>query len=132
MRSLLYALTVLSLPMRGAWIEIDVAPDQAGDRSSLPMRGAWIEIWSSFPRGSALQGRSPCGERGLKSLKLLKIWLVLASRSPCGERGLKLLMVVTLLSVRLSLPMRGAWIEICSSRRRCIMRVVVLHTGDVD
>ena len=45
MRSLLYALTVLSLPMRGAWIEIDV---YNYDRVVLP-------------------GRSPCGERGLKS-----------------------------------------------------------------
>lgn len=29
MRSLLYALTVLSLPMRGAWIEIDVETEMA-------------------------------------------------------------------------------------------------------
>ena len=44
MRSLLYALTVLSLPMRGAWIEITAdGLDDVG-----------------------MGGRSPCGERGLK------------------------------------------------------------------
>ena len=45
MRSLLYVLTVLSLPMRGAWIEIIVYPSVSASFSmSLPMRGAWIEI----------------------------------------------------------------------------------------
>ena len=44
MRSLLYALAVLSLPMRGAWIEILLAPWKIISALSLPMRGAWIEI----------------------------------------------------------------------------------------
>ena len=47
MRSLLYALAVLSLPMRGAWIEIALAAKSYGELSSLPMRGAWIEIGKS-------------------------------------------------------------------------------------
>ena len=69
MRSLLYALTVLSLPLRGAWIEIAINATHQGteDRRSpcgerglkfmifilyallmmsLPLRGAWIEMWS--------------------------------------------------------------------------------------
>ena len=45
MRSLLYALTVLSLPLRGAWIEIlRVANTVKKMLVSLPLRGAWIEI----------------------------------------------------------------------------------------
>ena len=89
MRSLLYALAVLSLPMRGAWIEM--IPDNAlvGISLSLPMRGAWIEItlcsfdllfssvslpmrgaWIEIPDSNGnvniSGGRSPCGERGLK------------------------------------------------------------------
>ena len=34
-------------------------------------------------------------------------------RSPCGERGLKSLMAERLFQLQLSLPVRGAWIEIC-------------------
>ena len=46
MRSLLYALAVLSLPMRGAWIEITIMYIITIILSSLPMRGAWIEIYT--------------------------------------------------------------------------------------
>ena len=46
MRSLLYALAVLSLPMRGAWIEIKRILQESIRVKSLPMRGAWIEIQS--------------------------------------------------------------------------------------
>ena len=58
----------LSLPVRGAWIEmlgiIGIAYDMA---ESLPVRGAWIEIltWGAKKYASE-DGRSPCGERGLK------------------------------------------------------------------
>ena len=34
-------------------------------------------------------------------------------RSPCGERGLKLALGVILVLLGASLPVRGAWIEIC-------------------
>ena len=34
---------------------------------SLPMRGAWIEITFTPTKGEAIYSRSPCGERGLKS-----------------------------------------------------------------
>ena len=34
----------LSLPVRGAWIEIVYMPDANLNYSSLPVRGAWIEI----------------------------------------------------------------------------------------
>ena len=33
---------------------------------SLPVRGAWVEISVSIPETNGATGRSPCGERGLK------------------------------------------------------------------
>ena len=35
---------LLSLPMRGAWIEISLTKYSRAIVMSLPMRGAWIEI----------------------------------------------------------------------------------------
>ena len=55
---------------------------------SLPVRGAWIEIFLSEWQALDAAGRSPCGERGLKSAGGCWLWLA-AGRSPCGERGLK-------------------------------------------
>ena len=52
------------------------------------MRGAWIEIFDSGYLIPFLVGRSPCGERGLKSVMLILLEMVI-----------------------MSLPMRGAWIE---------------------
>ena len=36
---------------------------------SLPVRGAWIEMYSMPLFFAALKRRSPCGERGLKCAK---------------------------------------------------------------
>ena len=88
MRSLLYALTVLSLPMRGAWIEIDLPSYQ-----------------------EAQNGRSPCGERGLK-YDVREVPPIISGRSPCGERGLKYTIGNVTFKSCASLPLRGAWIEI--------------------
>ena len=58
------------------------------------MRGAWIEILMIVCSFARLRSRSPCGERGLKSV----------SRTPqYGDYS--------------SLPMRGAWIEISAAAR---------------
>ena len=38
---------ILSLPVRGAWIEIPWTSPVGAMESSLPVRGAWIEIISS-------------------------------------------------------------------------------------
>ena len=102
----------VSLPARGAWIEIyplqEVFPDLLW---SLPARGAWIEIHSSGVKRRTIMCRSPHGERGLKyhsppaggpvsrSLPARGAWIeiggqrdtavFIAGRSPHGERGLK-------------------------------------------
>ena len=100
----------LSLPTRGAWIEISRAATERrralrrsprGERGlkclhrrcirvrveSLPTRGAWIEItvtdWLN-----AEKCRSPRGERGLKFVAVM-VRPADGGRSPRGERGLK-------------------------------------------
>ena len=104
----------MSLPPRGAWIEIDITPQFVyHDFKSLPPRGAWIEIkvvrmiMAAFkslpPRGAWIEiirhdYRGPDG----------------VGRSPRGERGLKSFLSLSSLrfSISRSLPPRGAWIEI--------------------
>ena len=39
-----HLIAILSLPVRGAWIEILLASSSATLSRSLPVRGAWIEI----------------------------------------------------------------------------------------
>ena len=137
---------LLSLPTRGAWIEITSSQLYFSGSESLPTRGAWIEISTVLPCSSTTsrsphgerglkfystgyllwhrQGRSPHGERGLKYL-VRRIVGAVCSRSPHGERGLKLLFEGPLVVGDASLPTRGAWIEISapsppggSTRRR--------------
>ena len=57
----------VSLPVRGAWIEIP-AVLYAAQRVhvSLPVRGAWIEMSTPVIACIPRRCRSPCGERGLK------------------------------------------------------------------
>ena len=57
------------------------------------------------------RGRSPSGERGLKSAPH-HVGVRPAGRSPSGERGLKLLLERHTGGDPWSLPIRGAWIEI--------------------
>ena len=78
-----------SLSLRRAWIEIRTVRWQNTDCRSLSLRRAWIEIFDGGWRGGSRGGRSPYGERGLKS---------------CCGRGL--------LDVQASLSLRRAWIEI--------------------
>ena len=63
-----------------------------------------------------LRSRSPCGERGLKFAHPPKATHTPKGRSPCGERGLKLHPPSRRRRGCWSLPVRGAWIEIPSSR----------------
>ena len=82
-----------SLSLRRAWIEIRTEPFPASRHASLSLRRAWIEIFDGGWRGGSRGGRSPYGERGLKS---------------CCGRGL--------LDVQASLSLRRAWIEISNPR----------------
>ena len=102
---------ILSLPSRGAWIEIGGAGSEPGwgarrsphgerglklDASitalwgarSLPSRGAWIEMDLHGVQLCVGCRRSPHGERGLKSNAPV-CFTGPVRRSPHGERGLK-------------------------------------------
>ena len=56
---------------------------------SLPVRGAWVEIDHSRRERKTSRSRSPCGERGLKFKGACPKTSRHFGRSPCGERGLK-------------------------------------------
>ena len=79
-----------SLPMRGEWIEIhDACCTGRPWRSSLPMRGEWIEIFRTTPR-----------LRRVVSLPMRGEWIEMSAGSASWAAG------------GTSLPMRGEWIEI--------------------
>ena len=100
---------MLSLPSRGAWIEILEYKSPYGRQLSLPSRGAWIEIIVLAEDKVRRAGRSPHGERGLKSpLVNPPYWW------------------------SKSLPSRGAWIEMPRHRFRASEWTVAPLTGSVD
>ena len=76
---------------------------------SLPMRGAWIEI-----------------------IQFCSKWNGKVCRSPCGGRGLKWGRIVRVRADSLSLPMRGAWIEMATWTLLDIGATVAPHAGGVD
>ena len=54
---------------------------------SLPVRGAWVEIHGKTGKTSRTKGRSPCGERGLKWLYLLRNNLAYTVAPRAGSVG---------------------------------------------
>ena len=66
------------------------------------------------------RGRSPYGERGLKSISRLPIRMA-RGRSPYGERGLKLSDPPGLSVLFRSLSLRRAWIEMLTRTGRSTM-----------
>ena len=98
---------------------------------SLPVRGAWIEMLILRLNRPDGDGRSPCGERGLKSI----VQRAARSRLPSlPVRGawIEILLHTNRNPVYGSLPVRGAWIEI----ERCAMALrysaVAPRAGSVD
>ena len=98
---------------------------------SLPSRGAWIEISDPASRPLGYAGRSPHGERGLKSYSPAAKNRILC-RSPHGERGLKSPSPASPGGGGWSLPSRGAWIEIAQSAKTAAAAAVAPLTGSVD
>ena len=107
MRSLLYALTVLSLPMRGAWIEILSDRSISSILPSLPMRGAWIEIFV-FPALRFCTVSLPMRGAWIEIVHELETRSDANGRSPCGERGLKLSMNLKLVQMLMVAPHAGS------------------------
>ena len=80
---------LLSLPMRGEWIEIiNTSTVPAFDRVSLPMRGEWIEIFCSAHMPICLPPSLPMRGEWIEIFVLLHQEFGLRL-SPCGESGLK-------------------------------------------
>jgi len=79
----------MSLPPRGAWIEMSIGSHIHQPCMSLPPRGAWIEI----PSAACL------AVRACASLPPRGAWIEIAHACVGWI-------------VRMSLPPRGAWIEI--------------------
>ena len=120
-----------SLPVRGAWIEIQVHRRLPAHQLSLPVRGAWIEIRKKTLHTKTSCSRSPCGERGLKCFGFYNT-VRRNCRSPCGERGLKSLLADAGFPPCASLPVRGAWIEIPSGSVISSVGMVAPRAGSVD
>ncbi len=104
----------LSLPTRGAWIEIRLGSGRAETEVSLPTRGAWIEM--THAGRFCTDGRWSLPTRGawIEIYNRPPVILFFCCRSPHGERGLKSQRHNQRFTPRLSLPTRGAWIEIPS------------------
>ena len=78
---------------------------------SLPTRGAWIEIILVWMCALFRRSRPPRGAGVVIALNLSK-YIYETCRSPPGGRGLKFLMGNFIPMLTGSLPTRGAWIEI--------------------
>ena len=126
---------ILSLPTRGAWIEIqplahirqgylcrsphgerglkcNKLPDLKTDERRSPHGERGLKCCSRFSVFMSSTRRSPHGERGLKCCMRQQLPTIPLRRSPHGERGLKSCELASTYAAFPSLPTRGAWIEI--------------------
>ena len=149
-----FCMVLLSLPLRGAWIEISGCSAQRhthgrrspyGERGlksllscsnapwpeSLPLRGAWIEI----PNAPSL------GNKTATSLPLRGAWIEITR--PCRRTRRRPSLPFRGAWIEISwwsfgaawassLPLRGAWIEITAAGRSLQCRQVAPLTGSVD
>ena len=90
-------------------MKLPACAPHAQTSQSLPVRGAWIEIIKWKKKANRNGCRSPCGERGLKSLIPSSVFRILTS-----------------------LPVRGAWIEIIVYSFIAIFVYVAPRAGSVD
>ena len=123
---------LLSLPMRGEWIEM-VLGNLQGDIlvSSLPMRGEWIEIGGERAKHTFRFRLSPCGESGLKCLHV-GVDRVDATSLPMRGEWIEMVMPLASSSMDTSLPMRGEWIEMQTTGQAVLHHLVSPHAGRVD
>ena len=147
-------LTGMSLPIRGAWIEISRTTNggrqrhrrsPSGERGlklhpivyllvvvlSLPIRGAWIEIKRSS-NNTSISTSLPIRGAWIEILAMVVATPRGECRSPSGERGLKSTIAHPLSAVIRSLPIRGAWIEIARTPSNIALATVAPHPGSVD
>ena len=99
---------------------------------SLPARGVWIEITQDTISYRDLLGHSPQGECGLKFKKQAGGGRETARHSPQGECGLKFLFFRAVVLFHPSLPARGVWIEMSDSGVSPKIALVTPRKGSVD
>ena len=71
----------MSLPVRGAWIEISVHANSPRLQKSLPVRGAWIEIKMMVKNGNE-NGSLPVRGAWIEIILVHVVMLTKSSRSP--------------------------------------------------
>ena len=120
-----------SLPVRGAWIEMSVSSIVSLSVQSLPVRGAWIEISNRAP-DARLRWSLPVRGAWIEIYSVGRRGCARTRRSPCGERGLKFMLGDRLKEARKSLPVRGAWIEISCFLYSSRAARVAPRAGSVD
>ena len=81
----LLLIAMLSLPSRGAWIEIRCQNQQDKEQTSLPSRGATLTTQFELTKHTYFNPRSPRGER-LSSNEKRRLGGYFNPRSPRGER----------------------------------------------
>ena len=108
-----------------------VPGEMALSKVSLPMRGEWIEIYDSLKRNTYVQGLSPCGESGLKCQLTADVLIHRVSLPMRGEWIEIRWYYKTGVNI-MSLPMRGEWIEILTPDANHIPMRVSPHAGRVD
>ena len=98
---------------------------------SLPVRGAWIEMGRSWPVCLCPVRRSPCGERGLKC-KAGHPARNCAGSLPVRGAWIEIYGDTVAVCPRMSLPVRGAWIEMDNANANARAVIVAPRAGSVD
>ena len=86
--------------------------------SRSPCGGRGLKCPLPEPLAMLYPRRSPCGGRGLK-YHCAANRADCQRRSPCGGRGLKCFSRIQGVALAMSLPVRGAWVEILIQRMAC-------------
>ena len=127
----MFRIDLRSRPVRGAWIETQLAITASIVLMSRPVRGAWIETPNERPGHSSAWRRAPYGARGLKQNTQH------SSRKSRGSRPVRGAWIETrylphqIPAVR-SRPVRGAWIETTALSNVQAKTGVAPRTGRVD
>ena len=121
----------LSLPVREVWIEIIRWPMTRYGLASLPVREVWIEIFTISPMLSASFVTSREGSVDWNQ-RLRHTDQIRWCHFPWGKCGLKYLLMVQMMQMIWSLPVREVWIEIGYQSAARNLGGVTSREGSVD
>ena len=122
----------MSLPTRGAWIEIKCPCRPEYTQTSLPTRGAWIEIGTVAAGLTVKASVAPhAGSVDRNSGHFICLQTIYVAPL-AGSVDRNISSQSSLVYLCMSLPTRGAWIEISRSQRDFDEYGVAPHAGSVD